>query len=72
MSFYQDRQRWVRNSELAAYLGVTVMTVWRWQRNRALGFPQPAPINGKPRTDIDEVNSWMRSHVVSRLSETAA
>jgi predicted DNA-binding transcriptional regulator AlpA len=70
----QDRdQRWLRNSELAARLGVTVMTIWRWQKDAALKFPQPSLINGKPYTDIDEVNRWMRSRVVSRLAkETAA
>jgi predicted DNA-binding transcriptional regulator AlpA len=69
----QDRdQRWLRNSELAVRLGVTVMTIWRWQKDAALKFPQPALINGKPYTDIDEVNCWMRSRVVSRFAKESA
>jgi predicted DNA-binding transcriptional regulator AlpA len=68
-----SQQRWMRNSEVAEHLGVTVMTIWRWQKSPALGFPQPAFINGKPYTDIDEVNRWMRSRITNRpVEETAA
>jgi predicted DNA-binding transcriptional regulator AlpA len=59
-------QHWLRNSELAAHLGVSVMTVWRWQRNTTLGFPQPSMILGKPYTNVDEVNRWMRERIVDR------
>ena len=32
--------RWARNRELARYLGISVMTLWRWKRDRSLGSRQ--------------------------------
>ena len=37
-------RRWARNGALARYLGITTMTVWRWQRDADLGFPQPSRV----------------------------
>jgi hypothetical protein len=31
--------------DLAEYLNVTVMCIWRWQHDPELGFPQPTRIN---------------------------
>jgi predicted DNA-binding transcriptional regulator AlpA len=52
--------RWARNADLARYLGVSTMTLWRWQRDSRLDFPKPTIINGIARTDLSEVDAYMR------------
>jgi predicted DNA-binding transcriptional regulator AlpA len=61
--------RWSRNSQLAEYLNVSDMTIWRWQRDRSLNFPQPSIINGLPYTSLDEIDSWMKARIVSRVEQ---
>jgi predicted DNA-binding transcriptional regulator AlpA len=60
----RDRRRWVRNSELAKYLGVSKMTVWRLKRNPELGFPPPAKIHDIEFNDLDQVDAWMEARVI--------
>jgi hypothetical protein len=64
--------RWTRNSATARYLGVSAMSLWRWKRDPELAFPDPAVINGIEYNNLDLVDKWIRSRVVSRLKETAA
>ena len=40
-----ERRRWVRNGELAKYLGVSKMYVWRLKHNPSFNFPPAAVIN---------------------------
>ena len=77
MSNIQGRRRpgdprFVRNKELAAYLGTTVMSVWRWRHKPELNFPKPAVINKIEYTDLDEIDAWMRSRVVDRTNKEVA
>ncbi len=57
------RQRWVRNKDLAEYFGVSEVTINNWQKDASLGFPQPCEINGKPYTDLDAIDAWMKRRV---------
>jgi predicted DNA-binding transcriptional regulator AlpA len=68
----RDPSKWKRNLELANYLGVTKMTLWRWQHTEWLSFPQPSVINGIAYTNIDEVDAWMKARVVKRVQEQVA
>lgn len=61
-------RRFARNKALAEYLDVSAMSVWRWQRDAKLNFPQPTIINGIAYTDLDAVDAWMRARVVSRVA----
>lgn len=67
-----DRSKWLRNGGLAKYLGVTKMTLWRWQQQPQLNFPQPSMINGIAYTRIDEVEAWMKERVARRADHRAA
>jgi predicted DNA-binding transcriptional regulator AlpA len=58
--------RWLRNRGLASLLNVTDVTIWRWQRDPAINFPQPSVINGIPYTNLDEIDAWMKLRVVNR------
>jgi predicted DNA-binding transcriptional regulator AlpA len=60
------RGRWARNKETASYLGVTVMTLWRWKRTERLHFPLAALVNNIEHNDLNAIDAWMRSRVVDR------
>jgi len=57
------RRRWVRNFELASYLGVSKMTVWRLKNNPAHDFPPASRINNIEFNDLDKVDKWMEARV---------
>lgn len=59
--------RWVRNAELARYLNISGMCLYRWQRDDGLGFPQPAVINDTSYTDLNAIDLWMRSRIGAPL-----
>jgi len=56
-----ERSRWVRNRDLASYLNVSKMTLWRWKRDPSLGFPPAAVINDIEFNDLNKVDAWMES-----------
>lgn len=56
-------RRLARNSELARYLNTSAMSIWRWQHDEKLKFPQPFVINNISYTDLEEVDEWLRSKV---------
>lgn len=58
-----EEMRYLRNFELAEYLGITTMCLWRWQHDAVLGFPQPTRINNISYTDKQAVDGWMRGRV---------
>jgi len=66
-----EETRWLRNVDLAEYLGVSIMCIWRWQRDPALGFPKPTRINNISYTDREAVDAWMRSRVISLAASPA-
>ena len=57
------KRRWVRNGELARYLGVSKMTLWRFKKDPELKFPPASLINGIEFNDLDKVDPWMEAHV---------
>jgi hypothetical protein len=60
------RGRWVRNGQLARYLGVSNMTLWRWKRDPDLDFPDATEINGIEFNDVDVIDEWMRTRLVAK------
>jgi hypothetical protein len=48
------------NKDLAAFFGVSEMTIWRWKRNPKLKTPPNAKVNGRPRNDLDAWDNWMQ------------
>jgi predicted DNA-binding transcriptional regulator AlpA len=57
------RRRWVRNFELARYLGVSKMTVWRLKHDKKYNFPAASEINDLEFNDLDKVDKWMEARV---------
>jgi predicted DNA-binding transcriptional regulator AlpA len=60
-----ERRRWVRNGDLAKYLGVSKMYVWRLKHQPEHNFPPAAKINGIEFNDLDKVDAWMEARVQS-------
>jgi predicted DNA-binding transcriptional regulator AlpA len=60
------KRRWVRNSELAKYLGISKMTLWRFKRDKSFNFPSAAVINAIEFNDLDKVDAWMEARVVEQ------
>lgn len=40
------------------YGDISDMTLWRWLRDRDLGFPQPEYINRQRRWLVSELDAW--------------
>jgi predicted DNA-binding transcriptional regulator AlpA len=55
--------RWARNGELARYLNVSKMTIWRWKHQPHYNFPVAVKIDSMEFNDLDKVDAWMRAHV---------
>jgi predicted DNA-binding transcriptional regulator AlpA len=51
--------RWLPRVRLAETLGVTTMTIHRWERNPKLNFPKPSVINSRKFWQRDEILAWM-------------
>jgi predicted DNA-binding transcriptional regulator AlpA len=45
----------------ARFGNISDMSLWRWSRNPALGFPVPVIINGRKFYREDEIQAWKKS-----------
>ena len=50
-----ENRTYLPRRKLLGRYGVTEMTLWRWERDPLLGFPQPVVINSKKFFDVDEL-----------------
>jgi hypothetical protein len=48
------------------------MTVWRWLRNDALGFPAPTVINGRRYWKVESLEAWESSRAEGGAHASAA
>lgn len=55
-----EKPRWVRNTQLAQYLGVSAMSLWRWKRDPELKFPPASIINGIEFNDLIAIDNWLK------------
>jgi predicted DNA-binding transcriptional regulator AlpA len=62
---------WLGGAQLAALLGVTTMTIWRWERDSKLNFPQPTVIRDRKYWSRDDINAWMRRMATSKANKVA-
>jgi hypothetical protein len=53
------RGKWLRNGQLARYLGISNMTLWRWKRDADLNFPDASVVNDVEFNNVDRVDEWM-------------
>ena len=64
--------RYARNAQLAKYIGVTPMTIWRWKRNAKLKTPKSLMVGAIEFNDLQEWDDWLRRHAVSRVEKIAS
>jgi predicted DNA-binding transcriptional regulator AlpA len=62
--FIDPARSWLRSAELAQFLNVSRMTVWRFRNDPALGFPKPAHIGGIVFFERAAIEAWLRLHRV--------
>jgi excisionase family DNA binding protein len=60
---------WLPDRQVADFLGVTTMTIWRWDRDEKLGFPRPAVIHGRKYRNRNKLNEWMRSMATNKAGQ---
>jgi hypothetical protein len=53
------RGKWLRNGQLARYLGISNMTLWRWKHDPDLNFPDASVVNNVEFNNVDRVDEWM-------------
>jgi predicted DNA-binding transcriptional regulator AlpA len=56
-------ERYITADELRAVIPVSVMTLWRWQRDPQITFPAPVKLGADHRNYwwLPEVRTWMRT-----------
>lgn len=52
----------------ARYGNVSDMTLWRWLRDPAMGFPKPTYINKRRYWRLSELEGFERSRVLGRTT----
>jgi predicted DNA-binding transcriptional regulator AlpA len=56
----ETESEWLGGARTAAYLGVTAMTIWRWERDPKLAFPAASVIHGRKYWNRTDIDAWMR------------
>lgn len=62
---------WLSGTRVAEFLGVSTMTIFRWQRNEQLNFPKPTIINTRKYWSRDAVETWMRKTATNKANKQA-
>jgi predicted DNA-binding transcriptional regulator AlpA len=67
----KTESEWLGCAQTAAYLGVTAMTIWRWERDPKLAFPASTVIRGRKYWSRDDIDAWMRRMATANAGEGA-
>jgi hypothetical protein len=62
-----EQQYILRRTLRQRFGGISAMTLWRWERDGQLGFPQALIINGRKYYDLREIEGWERSRAGAPL-----
>jgi predicted DNA-binding transcriptional regulator AlpA len=54
----QRLRQFLTSKQVRARYGVSDMSLWRWLRNEALGFPRPLRINGRRFWKLVDLEAW--------------
>jgi predicted DNA-binding transcriptional regulator AlpA len=66
----KNESEWMCGAQLAAMLGISAMSLWRWERDTKLNFPRPTVIRDRKYWSRAAVNKWMRDTAVGKASRT--
>jgi predicted DNA-binding transcriptional regulator AlpA len=56
-----DQQTYLPAAAVRARYGVSDMSLWRWLKNDALGFPVPMLVNGRRFWKLRSLEAWEAS-----------
>lgn len=62
-----DKRYVLRKAVRARFGDCSTMTIWRWEHDEDLGFPQPIMINGRAYYDLDEIEAFERRQIAKSL-----
>ncbi|PWE52761.1 helix-turn-helix domain-containing protein [Metarhizobium album] len=57
---------WLNTNSICQRYDITKMTVWRWERDEKLKFPQPMVVNGRKLYRQEDIEAWERSRMGGR------
>jgi predicted DNA-binding transcriptional regulator AlpA len=66
----ETESEWLGGARTAAYLGVTAMTIWRWERDPKLAFPTASVIHGRKYWNPNDIDVWMRRMATCKATAT--
>jgi predicted DNA-binding transcriptional regulator AlpA len=66
------KQYITRKKILERFGGISVMTLWRWERDERLAFPKPTSINRRKYYDLAEIEAWERKRASASDSISVA
>lgn len=59
--------RLVGNSQIAKYLGVSHVTLWKWKNDPSMQFPAAGyRIKGREITSLDVIDDWLRDQAIKK------
>ena len=62
---------WLGGTQTAEHLGVTSMTIWRWERDDKLAFPKPTVIRDRKYWNRQDLDKWMRRLATGKAEKVA-
>jgi predicted DNA-binding transcriptional regulator AlpA len=67
-----DHPTYLPASQVCARYGISAMSIWRWCRDDALGFPHPLRINGRRFWKLAELEQWEASRIEKQEAPIAS
>lgn len=65
------RKRLLDQTKSAAYVGKSVMTLWRWRRNPRLKFPPAIVINDREYFTPEILDGWLEQMPTKKPTKAA-
>jgi predicted DNA-binding transcriptional regulator AlpA len=65
----QEQQAYLPSAAVRARYGVSDMSLWRWLRNEATGFPHPIRVGKRRFWKLDELEAWEASRAKPKPKE---
>jgi predicted DNA-binding transcriptional regulator AlpA len=61
MNAEHSSREYLTGKQVATRYQITPVSLYRWERDQRLGFPQPMIVNRRKLFKIDELVAWERS-----------
>ncbi|MBY2993761.1 DNA-binding protein [Rhizobium leguminosarum] len=61
MNAEHSSREYLTGKQVATRYQITPVSLYRWERDQRLGFPQPMIVNRRKLFKIDELIAWERS-----------